>query len=344
MRAIVITLGFSLACWGWFYWMFKKDRSRYRNCYILILAILSLFPLFVNVAGEFWKYPVLVITWAVLLGVLIVPFFLIFNGIVMIRKEGRHLSQLLSLTSGFFILAGEAVMITGLLHVNRTAGQPPVLIPRTFLSVTGSVFCMTVIYCSLSFLFFMIYTLFLQIIPRKKDFDYVIIHGSGLLDGDRVPKLLRDRLDKAIEVYRQDPTPPKLIPSGGQGSDERIPEAEAMKRYLLSKGIPGEDILPEDRSATTLENLRFSQVIINRFPGRKYTALVSSNYHIYRALRYCREIGLKCTGIGSHTALYYWPSALIREYIAVHAEKKHLCLFVLGWICCLALLLYLIFK
>lgn len=42
----------------------------------------------------------------------------------------------------------------------------------------------------MTFLIFMIYTLFLQIIPRKKDFDYVIIHGAGLLHGEQLTKLL----------------------------------------------------------------------------------------------------------------------------------------------------------
>ena len=63
-------------------------------------------------------------------------------------------------------------------------------------------------------------------------------------------------------------------------------------------------------------------MIIDARGGRHYTALVTSNYHVYRTLRYCKKVGLKCTGIGSHVAFYYWPSALIREYVAVHAEKK----------------------
>ena len=104
-----------------------------------------------------------------------------------------------------------------------------------------------------------------------------------------------------------------------------------MKRYLLEQGIPESDIIMEDKSATTLENLKFSKDIIDSREGRKYTALVTSNYHVYRALRYCRKVGLKCKGIGSHVAMYYWPSALIREYIAVHSEKKHAILFALGW-------------
>jgi uncharacterized SAM-binding protein YcdF (DUF218 family) len=190
----------------------------------------------------------------------------------------------------------------------------------------------TVVYGSLSFVVFMIYSVFLMIIPRSKDFDYVIIHGAGLIDGEKVSKLLQERLDKAILVYSKDPSPTKLIPSGGKGSDENISEAEAMKGYLLEQGIPESDIIMEDKSTTTLENLKFSKDIIDSREGRKYTALVTSNYHVYRALRYCRRVGLKCKGIGSHVAFYYWPSALIREFIAVHSEKKHAIFFALGWV------------
>jgi uncharacterized SAM-binding protein YcdF (DUF218 family) len=171
-----------------------------------------------------------------------------------------------------------------------------------------------------------------MIIPRKSDFDYIIIHGAGLLGGDRVSKLLQDRIDKAIDVYLKDPTPTIMIPSGGKGGDETISEAEAMSRYMLDKGIPEYRIIKEDRSATTMENLENCKKIIDSMEGRKYTTLVTSNYHVYRALRYCRKIGLDCTGIGSHVAFYYWPSALIREFVAIHNEKKHFIMFVAGWI------------
>ena len=343
MRLAIVSIAFSMFCWTMFVLYFRKDRSRYRNCYLLSLALLSLFPLAVGVLGRYSSMPVMLTLWLGLLIILIVPFFLIFNGIVMIRKEGRHLSQLLSLVFGIAILIGELITFGGILRYAALDGKEP-FIPQTFIAVFAALFSFTVIYGSVSFLIFMIYTLFLQIIPRKKDFDFVIIHGAGLLDGNRVSKLLQDRLDKAIEVYRADPTPPKLIPSGGKGSDESISEAEAMTRYLVSRGIPEEDILPEDQSTTTLENLQFSKKILDSYEGRKYTALVSSNYHVYRALRYCREIGLKCTGIGSHVAWYFWPSALIREYIAIHMEKKHLILFAGGWLACVALIMYFIYQ
>lgn len=139
-----------------------------------------------------------------------------------------------------------------------------------------------------------------------------------------------------MEVYQKDPTPPILIPSGGQGYNETVSEARAMADYMLSKGIPEEKIIAEDASTTTLENLVNSKKIIDERGDGEYIALVTSNYHVYRALRHCRKIGLKCTGIGSRVAFYYWPSALIREYVAVHAEPKHLIMLILGWLVCMA--------
>lgn len=245
---------------------------------------------------------------------------------------------MLSLALGLVIFLAEFLTaIWAFLIYFRALAVPDFVV--TWLTFIESLLNITVFYGSFSFLVFMIYTLFLHIVPRKKDFDYIIIHGAGLIDGERLTKLLQDRVDKAINVYRKDPTPPFLIPSGGKGSDEKISEAEAMRRYLISKGIPESDIILEDRSATTFENLKNSKDIIDSTEGRKYTALVTSNYHVYRALRYCKAIGLKCTGIGSRVAFYYWPSALIREYIAIHAEKKHAVIFVIGWLICVAPLL-----
>lgn len=95
---------------------------------------------------------------------------------------------------------------------------------------------------------------------------------------------------------------------------------------------------------TTFENLKFSKRIIDAREGSKYTVLVTSNYHVYRALRYCRKNKMKCTGVGSHVAFYYWPSALIREFIAVHSEKKHLITFIIGWVLCMIPLIVMSFA
>ncbi len=69
----------------------------------------------------------------------------------------------------------------------------------------------------------------------------------------------RGRIDKALELWSAQGCSAILVPSGGQGSDEVISEAEAMSRYMLRLGVPREAILTEDQSTTTMENLRFCQ-------------------------------------------------------------------------------------
>jgi uncharacterized SAM-binding protein YcdF (DUF218 family) len=248
----------------------------------------------------------------------------------MYHREGRSLANQLSLLLGIVVAIGE--LCTFLFFVfpifwSEGNWQFITVGMRVLLFIS-----MSVTYVSIVFAAFMGYTVLLQLIPQKRDFDYVIIHGAGLLRGKEVSKLLADRIDKAIEVYQKDPTPPILIPSGGKGDDEDISEAEAMEKYLVEHGIPKENIIKEDRSMTTRENLLFSKKIISQRGGSPYVALVTSNYHVYRALSLCESIDLECTGIGSHVALYYWPSALIREFAAIMSSKKNFVIFAAGWL------------
>ena len=336
--------GIALLCWGLLILSFLRDRSRYRNCYLLFGALaFSVFGL-TFLAGEHQKSVIILLADTLFVAMLIVPVFLICNGILMIRREGSGLANLLSLFFGIAIGIGEAAAFFAVVLPEIVGTDWKIGSIFFRISIISTLLSVSIVYFSVSFLVFMLYCVFLQIIPRKRDFDYIIIHGAGLLEGNRISKLLADRLDKAIEVYRKDPTPPVLIPSGGKGSDETLSEAEAMERYLLDKGIPADHIIREDKSATTLENIAFSKAIIDAQQGNKYTVLVTSNYHVYRALRYCRKTGLKCTGVGSHVAFYYWPSALIREFIAVHSEKKHLIILIAGWLLCILPFLLLFFA
>ncbi|MCQ2567755.1 MAG: YdcF family protein [Mogibacterium sp.] len=330
---IFITL--NVICWGLFAISFLIDRSRYRNCALLFIACFFAACATIFEVGKHESSYVIYILGAMIIILLAVPVFLVINGVLMIKREGRSLANLLSLGFGIVIGLGELATYCAVVMPEIAAYRWEASNLLHVISKYGMFVSTSVIYISIAFLAFMLYCVFLQIIPRKRDFDYVIIHGAGLINGNKVSKLLADRLDKAIEIYRKDPTPPILIPSGGKGSDEVLSEAEAMAAYLMEKGIPADMIIKEDKSTTTFENLENSKAIIESREGRKKTVLVTSNYHVYRALRYCRKIGLKCTGVGSHVAFYFWPSALIREYIAIHAEKKHFILLALGWLICI---------
>ena len=300
--------------------------QRYFNSLLLMAALLSTMLFFAGFFGEDgMPWFLLGCYLLVMLALFLVPVLLIANGVQMLRRESLSLAHVLSLALGIFVGLGELAAVVFVLGSYGSAdleGASPWLLLIT----------LTVFYFSFLVLSFVVYTVLLQIMPRRMDFDYVIIHGCGLAEGERMTKLLSNRVDKAIQIYRKCRGKPMLIPSGGQGADERRSEAQAMKDYLLEQGIPEDKILLEDRSATTRENILNSKALIDERGGRKKTALVSSNYHVYRCLRLARELGLKCIGIGADVALYYWPSALIREFLAIFLTRRFLLWAGLGYV------------
>ena len=131
----------------------------------------------------------------------------------------------------------------------------------------------------------------------------------------------RGRIDKALELWSAQGCSAILVPSGGQGSDEVISEAEAMSRYMLRQGVPREAILTEDQSTTTMENLVFAKNLLDARQATPFRcAFVTSDYHVFRTALYASHVGLKGDGVGSRTASYYFPTAFIREFIAITKE------------------------
>ena len=79
----------------------------------------------------------------------------------------------------------------------------------------------------------------------------MIILGAKVNE-DGISKTLKRRLDKAIEYYNTNKNI-NIIVSGGQGSDEVVTEALAMKNYLVKNGVSKDKIIMEDKATTTLE-------------------------------------------------------------------------------------------
>ena len=103
------------------------------------------------------------------------------------------------------------------------------------------------------------------------------------------------------------------MPCGGQGSDEPIAEAEAMRRYLLEQGIPTERIEVEDRSRNTYQNMSYSRAIIERDRRDARVVYATTNYHVFRSGVWANLAGLPAEGMGSRTKWWYWPNAFMRE-------------------------------
>ena len=164
------------------------------------------------------------------------------------------------------------------------------------------------------------------------DKDYILILGCQIKDDGTLTPLLKSRADRAVEFARMQKektgVEPVFVPSGGQGPDEVIAEADAIKNYLLSEGIPEDRILAEGASVNTYENIRNSMALIRKHAEKAdpKVAFSTTNYHVFRAGLIAQEQGESLEGIGSPTKRYFWLNAFIREFVAtlVSERRKHI--------------------
>lgn len=329
-----------------FVYSFIKEPRQFRNALFLFATLAWSSILLVLRLNNFILGLILVTL------VLLTPFltigFLLINTIVVVRNNGFSLTSMLPfLMAGFLVL-----LIASPTIVNYF--DPDV---RHIIVFVLGLFTLEGLWFSFTFMALLFYSWVYRLLPRRRQYDYIIIHGAGL-DGPRPTPLLAGRIDKALELWNKQHQHGKFVVSGGQGADEIVSEAQAMRDYLLEKGVPGDAILMEDKSTTTWENLRYSLAVINadRATGVGATsaatvasrdvttaasdastsdvsgtatsssgfttAVVTSDFHVFRCAEYAHNLGIKADGIGSHTKGWYWPTAFIREFIAI--TKAHL--------------------
>lgn len=146
--------------------------------------------------------------------------------------------------------------------------------------------------------------------------DIAIVLGSGI-DGKEPTEMLKERLNKTIEYAEKNPNA-IIIVSGGQGPDEEISEAEAMKRYLVKNNISKNRIIKEDKSRNTYENIKNSKEIIqNMNINNDSIVIISSKFHLYRAIKICETNDIKANKIGANILWYTLPGAMLRENISI---------------------------
>ena len=301
--------------------MWKDNRSLW-NPALLVIEVLFLYLSIANVFFSFgYENAHLVVIAGFLLIPIIIVFsgiFLIFNGFILLKKEGFSKANLLSPIMGIVILLFFVFMWIRAGFVT-TDYNHWINIPVVFIIYTYIIF-------GFAFVGFMMYSCVYLWLPKKQHYDFIIIHGAGLLDGERVTPLLKRRIDKAVQAFQQSKNPHiRLIASGGQGSDEKISEAQAMYNYLVEHtDVPKEAIILEEKSTTTYENLLFSKEIGEQLIEIPRFLFVTNDYHVFRTSTYARQIGMQGDGLGCSTASYYIPSAFIREYVAMCVKMKKL--------------------
>lgn len=147
--------------------------------------------------------------------------------------------------------------------------------------------------------------------------DYIVVLGAGLR-GDQLSLTLKQRLDAALTCQMGE----TIVVTGGQGWNETIPEAVAMKRYLVEQGIEEGRILVEDESTNTNENLENAKQIIQSHSQKGIAdikvKIISSDYHCFRAKMIAKRHGyLNATAYGAGTNPLLIPSFYLREGLAL---------------------------
>ena len=253
----------------------------------------------------------------------------IITNIVLIYKEGFKFQNLLGIIFGICITLGafasqfifEIIKNINLINSN--------LYIKKFIDIgLNSVLCY--FYC------LTLATLYCNIMAAKHkpnfDKDYVIILGSKIRKDGTLTPILQARVDKAIEFAKEQKEKSNkkivFVPSGGKGEDEIISEAEAMKNYLIEKGISSKDIIVEDKSKNTYQNLKFSKQKIDEDNKDGKIIFSTTNYHVFRSGVIANNEGIDCEGMGSKTKWYFYTNALIREFIAnlFNQRKQHFAL------------------
>ncbi|MDQ0208478.1 YdcF family protein [Alkalicoccobacillus murimartini] len=143
--------------------------------------------------------------------------------------------------------------------------------------------------------------------------DYLIVLGARV-KGEEPSLSLQYRIDAAAQyLLRNEKT--IAIASGGQGPDEGISEALAIKRGLVKLGVEESRVLLEDQSTSTYENLLYSKELITEEKGTGI--IVSNGFHLYRAILMASDQGLDVTGLAGETPTISIIQSHIREYAAL---------------------------
>ncbi len=171
-----------------------------------------------------------------------------------------------------------------------------------------------ILLCAASFAALMGYVVYREVaLPPRGESDVVIVLGAQVLADGTPSVALERRLTLSLSIYQEKRQ--TVIVCGAQGSDEPAPEGEVMRDWLIARGARPEDVVAETASFNTRENLLFAREIMEQ-RGLSRATVVTSDYHVARALSLCRQVGIEATGAGSESKPEYWLKNHVRETLS----------------------------
>ena len=147
-------------------------------------------------------------------------------------------------------------------------------------------------------------------LPEMKESDVIIVLGAQVKEDGTPSVALERRLTAALESYEQNRQ--TIIVCGARGTNEPRAEGDVMREWLLARGVQESDVVAETGSFNTRENLRNAKAIMDE-RGLSQALVVTSDYHVARALMQCRQEGVAATGKGSPSKPEYFIKNHFRE-------------------------------
>lgn len=146
------------------------------------------------------------------------------------------------------------------------------------------------------------------------DADCILVLGCQVRADGTPSAMLKDRLDRGIELYFAG-VAPKLLMSGDHGQVE-YDEVNIMKQYAIDAGVPSEDIFMDHAGFSTYESVYRAKVIFQA----ENIVVVTQEYHLYRALYIAQNFGLTAHGVACDNVLY--AGQTMRDLREVLARNK----------------------
>ncbi|MCL6560027.1 MAG: YdcF family protein, partial [Firmicutes bacterium] len=150
-----------------------------------------------------------------------------------------------------------------------------------------------------------------QVAPRKGD--VIIVLGAAVWPDGPSPALL-ERIALAEALYHQGYAP-VIITTGGPGNFNPAPEGRVAREVLVARGLPEEAVLEETLSRNTRKNLAGAYRLMQQH-GWHRAVIVSHDFHLWRALREARKLGIEASGAGVHETALVRPPLVLREVFA----------------------------
>lgn len=136
---------------------------------------------------------------------------------------------------------------------------------------------------------------------ETRDADVAIVLGAETNSG-AVSPVYRERINHAVELYNKEYVD-KLIVTGGMGGGNDITDAQAAMNYAVSCGLPKTDIITEDTSTITQENLFNSRQLMAEY-NLKTALIISDPLHMRRAMLLADDAGIDGYSSPTKTSMY----------------------------------------